>query len=457
MSATISNASPRIPAWKRLGLKLKSAADTPAQEVTVAASTTTHDTPKRKRLDEAEGTAHPKKKKASQNTLNLSAANQDAPGLIRKKSVTFTPETKASDGDSIKQLYNAWVADQNPQELSGQPAFNTPEPTKVEEEFDSTLDEKARRTKRVKPTASKSNASLAVESNQAINTRDTKAESKPKKKKAPKKSKSIVVPQTRPFLSYLKQYTENRDSWKFNKNHQNHLIKHLFDLDSIPSEYEAFIYPYVRGLQGGVRTRLRGSALAIKVKDLEEGAAGFPETMAERTKRQEKYDVAMKEYVTTMMSAEVPSNVGYEEGVLMNLTEKDPAMARRVLKRMRSERVLAELGVASEGEQTNGTSKEVIVIDDDEGQKRAKVNDGSSLARKRKQRTTVVDDSDTSSSDSSGDSDSSSGDDDETTTTTTRTENADDTSSSSSSSSSSGSDTSDSEEDSDDSESSESD
>ena len=31
-------------------------------------------------------------------------------GHKRRKSVTFTPETKTEDGDSTKQLYNGWIA-----------------------------------------------------------------------------------------------------------------------------------------------------------------------------------------------------------------------------------------------------------------------------------------------------------------------------------------------------------
>ena len=150
-SATPSSAPMRIPAWKRLGLKLKSAQEAPAE----SAQQDAHDTPKRKRLDEAEDTLYPKKQKSHKSPQHLPVADQVTPNLVRKKSVTFTPETKVEDGDTIKQLYNAWAAEQNIQDLSA-PVFKTPEPSKVEENFDNALDEKERRTKRVQKSNSAS-------------------------------------------------------------------------------------------------------------------------------------------------------------------------------------------------------------------------------------------------------------------------------------------------------------
>ncbi|RDL37519.1 Uncharacterized protein BP5553_04952 [Venustampulla echinocandica] len=434
-SATAPNASPRIPAWRRLGLKLKSAPE-PSQAATVVEPSQNIDTPKRKRLDETDDATPAKKKKSSKDSRNLSGAEQATPKLARKKSVTFTPETKVEDGDSIKQLFGAWAAEQKSQNLSA-PVFTTPEPSRVEEQIDTTLDEKVRRTKRVKkPEPEK--------------TSDPKATVKAKKKKGAKTTDPADTPQ-RPFLAYLRLYSDSREKWKFNKNHQNHLLKHLFDIDSVPSEYETLIYSYVRGLRGGVRTRLRDSALAIKIKDQEEGAAGFPENMADRDARQIEYEVAMKEYVATMMAVEAPSNIGYEEGILGNLS--DAAMPTRTAKRMRAERVLAELGAAGDEAGVDGGSKADEAVPEDENQKRIRMNDGSSqkVSRKRKQRTAAAD-GDSSSEDDSSSSDESSSEDDS----TTEVDDGDDTSSSSSSSSSSGSDSSDSEESSEDSEESES-
>lgn len=400
-SATVPPTA-RIPAWQRLGLKLKSARP---QEQTPE-SPVVPEPLKRKSVGSIEYLPSKKVKKTSKNPLlPISTEELVTPNLARKKSVTFTPETKVEDGDSIKQLFSAWVAEQKSQDPSFQPkssqAFDTPEPPRIEEQIDTTLNEKERRVKRAKKSEDSANQS-----------RDTTKQKKPKSPKPSKVTKTTKAP-TRPFLVYLKQYHESRDTWKFNKNHQNHLLKHVFNIDVIPLDHAHLIYEYVRGLQGGVRTRLRDAAFAIKVKDQEDGLAGFPENMADRDKRQREYDMAMKEYVATMTVADASKTMGYEEGVLLGLS--DAAMADRVAKRMRAEQIFAELDMPGEGMgEASGVSGPKMSYDDDDSQKRLRMSDGSlqKVVRKRKQRTATADD-DTSSSDESSDSESNSDDDSE--------------------------------------------
>ncbi|PSS27528.1 hypothetical protein M430DRAFT_155231 [Amorphotheca resinae ATCC 22711] len=410
-------------------------------------SNTASGTPITKRKNESEDTLPAKKVKKRKHTEP--SAEPITPKLTRKKSVTFTPETKVEDGDSIKQLFNAWVTEQKSRDptfqfsTSGQ-AFATPEPPKVEEQFNTEIDEKERRVKRVK----KPKAETAE-------TKDT-----PKKKSKQSKIVKPTATPPRPFLAYLRQYHEDRANWKFNKNHQNHLLKHIFDLNIIPSDHIHLVYAYIRGLQGGVRTRLRDTALSIKVKDQEEGAAGFPdmdsrgsrntETPEEKKERQQKdqekrqqeYENCCKEYIATMTQIDASSKMGYEEGLLLGLS--DYAMKERVAKRTRAEQILAELGAgASPAEaearatpSTSGLTYPEEVAGDNDSQKRLRMNDGSTqkVARRRKQRT-LTEVSDTSSSDESSSSDDSSSDSDDSESDTDA-KRPEDTSSSSSSSSS---------------------
>jgi hypothetical protein len=388
-SATVSNATTHIPAWKRLGLKLKSVQTTPD----IVESTIDQETPKRKSSGPIENETPSKRLKKNPNPGETTVLPV-TPQLARKKSVTFTDETKTDDGDSIKQLYKSWVAEQQLQDpdfelKNSAPVFQIPTPPRVEEQVDSNLSEKERKVKRVKKPK----------------------EEKPTPAKPKKPSKATTPTQvtpaitSRPFLEYWKQYSQARDSWKFNKNHQNHLLKHIFNVEVVPLAYGQYIYEYVRGLQGGVRTRLRDTALSVKVKDLEDGAAGFPEKMADSEQRQQEYDTAMKDYVATMAGATIPDDTGYDEGVLLGLSHK--AMQGRAAKRMRAERILAELAASPD---RSGTSSKVV-NGEDESQKRLRMNDGTSqkLPRKRKQRiNATVDDG---SSDDSSDSESSSDDD----------------------------------------------
>ena len=439
-AAPPSNAPPsRTPAWKRLGLKLKSAQETPIVE-------THKDIEPSAKKRKVKNDSTPPAKKAKKSKEPVSSTAPSTPALSRKKSVTFTPETKVEDGDSIKQLFSSWVAEQKAQDptfsvKTTSKVFEAPEPAKVQEHFDTTLGEKERRVKRVqKPQLPPKKES-----------KDT-----PKKKpKSPKIAKSTTTT-LRPFLAYLKQYHEDRANWKFNKNHQNHILKNLFDLNAIPSEYVPLIYEYIKGLQGGVRTRLRDAALAVKVKDQEEGAAGFAEAMSsssaqDREKRQREYEEFCEGYVVTMTKADAPKEMGHEEGVLLGLS--DAAMKARAAKRTRAEMILAEMSAGAtpaEAEEratprdSGLTFREEGTADDDI-QKRAATNDGSAqkVTRKRKQRTANVEDSSSSGDSSDSDeSDSSSGDSEE-----DQQDNVSEETSSSSSSSSSESGSGDSEDD----------
>jgi len=158
---------------------------------------------------------------------------------------------------------------------------------------------------------------------------------------------------------------------------------------------------------------LRDAAIAIKVKDQEDGAAGFGDKMADgaemRSRRQQEYEDCCKEYVATMTLLDASSKIGYEEGVLAGLS--DFAMKERVAKRMRAEQIMENLATGVGGKFGDGS--EEVVADDNDSQKRLRMHDDTTqkITRKRKQRTMVDDNTSTSgaSSDSESDSDSSSG------------------------------------------------
>lgn len=67
-----------------------------------------------------------------------------------------------------------------------------------------------------------------------------------------------------PYLRYLEQYANDRVSWKFNKSHQIKLLDNLFNLNRVPTTNDAALIDYVKGLQGaGVRTRVKEAAERI--------------------------------------------------------------------------------------------------------------------------------------------------------------------------------------------------
>jgi len=423
-----TSVSPRIPAWKRLGLKLKSEGNAPSP-VTPSESPAyvAAEQPKRKRSPEAsEATPIKKSKKVlkiTESAVSSSPAKQQDDKHVRRKSVAFTAETKTEDGDSIKQLFGAWVAEQKKLDPNfvtkkDQPALQTPEPSKVAEDIDTTLDESERRVKRIKP---------------------AKSDEKPKAKKA-KSSKVVKSKPIDPALSYLKQFHSDKATWKFNKINQISVLKNAFDIELIPSEYSEALYAYIAGLKGVARIHLRDRALAIRDQDQEDGENGFPDTMADRERRQEEYEAAVEEYIATMKAQDISSRTGYEEGILLGLNP-EAAMRQRMEKRMRAERVLNLLA------STPGDPSEFIAPPEKQG-KRVMLEDAApqKIVRKRKQRTAAIE-SDSSSSDDSDNNDSDSGtsedgessDDEDSSDTAEEDDTSSDGTSSSSSTSSSGS------------------
>lgn len=73
----------------------------------------------------------------------------------------------------------------------------------------------------------------------------------PKRQKLPKSERK--PPPEKDQLAYLKQFSEDKDSWKFSKQKQNWLLKNI---EHIPSEYELALKQYIDSIQGGARSRL---------------------------------------------------------------------------------------------------------------------------------------------------------------------------------------------------------
>lgn len=386
----------RVPAWKRLGLKLKSepvpepednSPDVPIHTYDSVAPPTSAIPVTRKRSRSPE-VASSKAAKKAKKALKSSdpAAREESP----RKAVAFAADAKTEDGDSIKQLFGAWVEKRkqdDPTFVSVKDKQLASEPSKVSDSADDNLTNKERKVQRVTPA-------------KPVKT----VLSKPAKPiKPPKIPKGQKPKPFAPALDYLKTFHEAKEHWKFNKINQTLILKHAFDTTLIPSEYNAALIAYVAGLKGLGRIHLRDRALEIRDTDVEEGINGFPEAMNDREQRQQEYEEAVKEYVATCTARNLDENVGLEEGIIMRLNPHQ-AMKSRMEKRMRIEEILQTLA-STPGDPTD-------YVPPKENQKPAveeapvKLEDvpPPKKVRNRKQRTAVFEDSDSSSSDDSSDS-----------------------------------------------------
>ncbi|KAL9080908.1 MAG: hypothetical protein Q9157_000408 [Trypethelium eluteriae] len=161
----------------------------------------------------------------------------DISPTTRRKSVTFTSDTKTEDGNSAQKLFSHLV--------SGQ--------------ADRTIAHDNQATTGIDPEHTNGHAG-ATENNSEAQVAARRA--KKRKIRADKRGGSMTpIP---PYVSYLQQFHTARDQWKFNKNQQNQLLKHMFNLYRVPERYDPAIESYIAGLQGlPLRERLRETAIGI--------------------------------------------------------------------------------------------------------------------------------------------------------------------------------------------------
>ena len=196
-----------------------------------------------------------------------------SPSLQRKKSVTFSPETKAEDGESVKQYYKKWVSSQQ----SSDPGFdaNTLNPA----------------LKSIEPAAAKVTSPSNLPQPSEILHRQ-QAESQPPQRKRRRSSSSSkrrpalgLIPHyslqspssstngtgstyVHPALAYLTAHHTSRGTWKFNKADQNYLLKHIFHHTHVPSQYDPALASYLKGLASeNTKARIRREALEIRAED----------------------------------------------------------------------------------------------------------------------------------------------------------------------------------------------
>ncbi|EXL56531.1 hypothetical protein FOCG_04113 [Fusarium oxysporum f. sp. radicis-lycopersici 26381] len=232
-------------------------------------------------------------------------------------------------------------------------------------------------------------------------------QSKAKSKGPAKKPKPQVPTDLKPALEYLRLWKTARDSWKFNKNHQSNLIKHVFDADGIPaSDIETF-YDYIQDLKGFVRMRLLENAREVRDQDQSDGAKVFPEGTKDLEATQQRYEEVLARILENHPVG--TKRKGFTEVDYLSDSEEEDVIIRRLVKRMRAELVIDEL---SDGEDTEASiaSSQTITASDNNvtsttDAKTVKIADGVPGKRRRKLRVNV-EDSDSSSSESESDSDS---------------------------------------------------
>ncbi|KAK2934578.1 Protein of unknown function DUF2373 [Fusarium oxysporum f. sp. vasinfectum] len=214
-------------------------------------------------------------------------------------------------------------------------------------------------------------------------------QSKAKSKGPAKKPKPQVPTDLKPALEYLRLWKTARDSWKFNKNHQSNLIKHVFDADGIPaSDIETF-YDYIQDLKGFVRMRLLENAREVRDQDQSDGAKVFPEGTKDLEATQQRYEEVLARILENHPVG--TKRKGFTEVDYLSDSEEEDVIIRRLVKRMRAELVIDELSDGEDTEASIASSQTITASDNNvtsttDAEKTVKIADGVPGKRRRKLR-----------------------------------------------------------------------
>lgn len=115
----------------------------------------------------------------------------------------------------------------------------------------------------------------------------------PKRAKVPKSERG--PPPEKDQLAYLRQYHLDRDAWKFSKQKQNWILRHIRD---IPRDYEDALAAYLEGIQGGSRDRVVEDLHKVVAKWNDLLAVAESKVMAELEKRRRAKDMPSAEVAT---------------------------------------------------------------------------------------------------------------------------------------------------------------
>ncbi|KAF4158756.1 hypothetical protein CNMCM6936_007003 [Aspergillus lentulus] len=391
MSSEESAQSSHVSASKKAGRKLKHAKDTPAVEDGEA-----------KEVDKKDKKTKDKKKKSKSSDgqgTEDAAVTADAGEKKQKQKEKKSKKRRLDDENDEEDKVAAEPESESQQRrkkkrvsFSADTVMRDPE----ESESDSRPDVKD--DSKINADAEEGQAPLATE--EQVDA-DDEGEKKKKKKKKEKKQKkknqsattaSDTTPTSHesPILSYLNLYHQNRSAWKFQKNRETHLFKHILSLEHVPASHNAALLSYLKGLKSeGAKQRLRQVAEEVVKAEMEEDLAREQEAETE-----DKAESDMTGYNKAVEAFRTRLSQGKDD--FDDLESPDSLDGERLAKLQRRQR--AELVLFA-------VSGKLFYLEKTKA-KRGPSTQAPPAKKKKKNRTAFVEISSSSESESSSDSDS---------------------------------------------------
>ena len=267
-----------VPAWKKIGLKLKSnetnnfsagkeIAPSSPKNISIEKTQSLSNGKEAEKHARLGSTA--KEPELSPAAENFSPRNnsksearftaQDSAPVKKRKSVSFASDTKVTDGVSREDFVRTPPLLSTPQLVASNEEQTDPEVVDAAGPADNIqIDRPAKRRKVKKSKSTLLNASSGVHST-------TNSTSAPH------------APGVHPRLEYLNQFHTSRSAWKFSKTRQTQLFKSALDIEAIPPSYDEALRDYMASLQGQQASkRLRAQAQEVIDSDDAELAKSPP-------------------------------------------------------------------------------------------------------------------------------------------------------------------------------------
>lgn len=371
-----------------------------------------------------------KKAKQPERRLGLEPSSVETaatPSLFRRKSVTFTPDTKTSDGNSAQELFKTWVAQQKgpsaeftadkvaqfvpPPNLHPANDLPSPEPISKFSKKDLKKAKKAGKAKKAdeaETAKSKSKVnSKASQSDEDVNSAEEQAKPSKAELKIAKKSQRVTGASSSgkkdpaPYLLYLDRYHRSRESWKFNKATQTDVLKNALNVFRIPSEYSTTLKEYITGLQGAAARDRLSEAAKTTLKKLDDSEPA--------EEKGEDEDTLMDDLADRQAAHDSALRTRLKKEKKRRRDEADEKL--HALKRRRAEEILQALAAGAPAtprasfiitQPSNEAMKNQRIVFQDE-----EASAPQPCARKRKRRVNFSDDESSSNSSSSSSDDES--------------------------------------------------
>ena len=225
----------------------------------------------------------------------------------------------------------------------------------------------------------------------------------------PPKGKSREEAKTA-YLDYLSQFHSDKSNWKFNKTKQTDLLKNLFNIYRVPTEYNEALLAYIDGLQGlGAKQRLwsqasqliadlKNSVVSDLPKDAKDTDMSTPEA------RRTAYIDAEEREVKRLQALAQPDAKAEEE--IHETARRRRAQDERATEILLLRSLTSELGLPSNEPSTNHSQNKQLPTPGSLSKSDSAL---SARAKKRKRKARTADSDSDSSSSSDSDSDSNSG------------------------------------------------